>query len=209
MTQQNKSLNLEIDDVVVVFDQRGKVSDTEDAPDYYGVTFDTTGKTYSVNAEHIEVPSITDRVKTLADAIFELGAEHPYVKHWTLYNEQMHGNEGGMNDIAAYLQLRIIAEALNEGWYPNWADEDEYKYFPWFYIYTAEEWNAMSDEDKRRCVGCSYYNSYAYGGLVFAYAHNASTNSNTYSGSRLAFKSRDLAMYCGKQFIKIWADFIL
>ena len=34
----------------------------------------------------------------------------------------------------------------------------------------------------------SYFNAYAYGGLVFAYAYYASSNSNTNIGSRLAFR---------------------
>lgn len=32
----------------------------------------------------------------------------------------------------AYKKLATIAKALNLGWCPNWADFDEYKYYPWF-----------------------------------------------------------------------------
>ncbi|MCM1445867.1 MAG: hypothetical protein NC044_05625 [Prevotella sp.] len=207
MTQQNKSFN--IDDKIAVFDQLGTIVNTQDAPDYYGVQFKETGKTYAVRAEHIETLSITDRIKTLEDAIDALGEDNAYVKHLQIFNEQMNGCFSDQQDIKAFLELRIITAALNEGWTPDWSDEDEYKYFPWFYICTAEEWEAMSDEDKSRCVGRSYNNSGASGGLVCANAVNASSNSNSSIGSRLAFKSRDLAMYCGKQFIEIWADFIL
>jgi hypothetical protein len=34
----------------------------------------------------------------------------------------------------AYAKLFIIAEALNEGWVPDWADSDQYKYYPWLLV---------------------------------------------------------------------------
>ena len=59
-----------------------------------------------------------------------------------------------------------------------------------------------------RFVGRSNNNANANGGLVYANANNGSANSDTYIGSRLAFKSRDLAIYCGKQFIDIWINYL-
>ena len=38
-----------------------------------------------------------------------------------------------------------------------------------------------------RCVGRAHYGAFAYGGLVFAYANDASSSSRTYDGARLAF----------------------
>lgn len=158
--------------------------------------------------EHDDRP-ITERVKTLEDAISILGGDHPYVKHLTLYEQECHGNEEGMADILAYHQLRIICAALNEGWTPDWADTDQYKYYPWFTIYTKEEIDNMTEEEKSRVVGRANYYAYAYGGLVYSSAHNVSTYSYTSHGSRLAFKSRELAEYAGKQFGETYADFIL
>lgn len=68
----------------------------------------------------------------------------------------------------------------------------------------------MNDEDKECCrfVGRSYSHAYAYGGLVFADAGYGSASSGTDIGSRLAFKSRELAIYCGKQFIEIWINYL-
>lgn len=68
----------------------------------------------------------------------------------------------------------------------------------------------MDDEDKERCrfVGRSYSNADAHGGLVFADASYGSASSDTNVGSRLAFKSRELAIYCGKQFIEIWINYL-
>lgn len=35
-------------------------------------------------------------------------------------------------DEIAYKKLKVIVKALNEGWYPNWENESEYKYFNYF-----------------------------------------------------------------------------
>jgi len=43
---------------------------------------------------------------------------------------------------------------------------------------------------------------------VCANAFSASSVSSTGFGSRLAFKTRELAEYCGKQFIDIWEKFL-
>ena len=59
-----------------------------------------------------------------------------------------------------------------------------------------------------RFVGRSNSSALAYGGLVYANASFGSAYSNANIGSRLAFKSRDLAIYCGKQFIDIWINYL-
>lgn len=48
-----------------------------------------------------------------------------------------------------------------------------------------------------------------YAGLAFAYSRLAPSHATAYFGSRLCLKSDTLAVYCGKQFINIWADFCL
>lgn len=58
-----------------------------------------------------------------------------------------------------------------------------------------------------RVVGRANNNANANGGLVYANAFNASSNSYAYSGSRLAFKNEELAEYAAKQFGDIYADF--
>lgn len=147
---------------------------------------------------------IKERIKTFDDAIQELGEEHPYVK---AYREWMKVRLANQKDIEAYLKLRIIAAALNEGWEPKFT-KDEWRYFPWFYIYSKEELEEMDEEERSRVVGRADNNANAYGGLAVAHASGASSGSNSSSGSRLAFKSEELAVYCGQQFIDIWVDFI-
>lgn len=110
-------------------------------------------------------------------------------------------------DTNAYMRLRIIAAALNEGWEPQFT-KDEWRYFPYFVFYTQEEIDEMSEDEKAGVVFRS--NSFAspYGGVVFAYAYYDSSNTSADYGSRLAFRSRELAEYAGKQFVDIYADFV-
>ena len=141
---------------------------------------------------------IRDRVKTFEDACTVLGIDPDEWKKRHLMFDK---------DVLAYLKLRVIAKALNEGWYPKFT-EDERRYYPWFYIITKEEYDNLSAEEKRRCVGRAYGIASAGGGLVYASAVSASSYSYAGSGARLAFSNYDLAVYAGKQFIDIWADFV-
>jgi len=143
---------------------------------------------------------VTERVKTFEDAVRELGEEHPLVKEW-------HLGDGLSADLEAYLKLRIIAAALNEGWEPKFTT-DEYRYFPWFVLYTEEEYNELSDEDKARVVLRSFSHSDTLGGVAYVDASDDSSSTDSSYGSRLAFKNSDLAKYAGKQFIEIYADFV-
>jgi len=142
---------------------------------------------------------IRDRVKTFEDACTVLGIDPDEWKKKHLMLDK---------DVLAYLKLRVITQALNEGWYSKFT-EDERRYYPWFYILTQEENDNLSAEEKRRCVGRANLNASADGGLVCAYACYASSYSFTSYGARLAFSNYDLAVYVGKQFIDIWADFVL
>lgn len=152
---------------------------------------------------------VTERIKTFEDACNALGEAHALVLHYALYEQEMNGNYVDMGDITAYLKLRIVVAALNEGWAPDWGNKDEYKWYPWFYILTEEEYKNL-DEDKRcRVVGRANYNAHAYGGLVYAHAGGVSTFSNASYGSRLAFKSEELAEYAGEQFGELWASFLI
>jgi hypothetical protein len=150
--------------------------------------------------------SVMDRVKTFQDAVNELGYDNNLVK---AYKETMPTcTYTDAKDILAYLKLRIIAAALNEGWEPKFT-KDEWRYYPYFYVLTKEEYEHLKDDAKGRCVGRSSNNAYAGGGLVYASTSSGSAYSYTFSGVRLAFRTKELAQYAGKQFLDIWADFIL
>lgn len=151
-----------------------------------------------------ELP-IQVRVQTFEDAVRELGDEHPAVR---TYNSFKYGYSAKEPDVMAYLKLRIITAALNEGWEPQFT-EDERRWYCWYNLISKEDLDSMSEEEKkeRRVVGRAYYSAYASGGLVYSSAGYVSANSYTYYGSRLAFKSEELAEYAGKQFIEIYADY--
>ena len=153
--------------------------------------------------------NVMERVKTFQDAVNELGDDNPLVQQFVCVCNIAFNNSGVKldADIIAYLKLRIITAALNEGWEPQFT-EDEYRYYPYFYLITKEEYEQLSDEDKVRCVGRSDSVANAYGGLVFANAHNGSAYSDSLDGVRLAFRTSKLAKYAGKQFLDIWADFV-
>ena len=143
---------------------------------------------------------VTERVKTFDDAVRELGDEHPLVKEW-------HLGDGLSADLEAYLKLRIITLALNEGWTPKFTT-DEYRYFPWFVLYTEDEYNNLSDDEKARVVYRSSGSANARGGVSFASASYDSAFVYAYVGSRLAFKNRELAVYAGNQFVEIYANYV-
>lgn len=169
------------------------------------------GKTVLVMVDEKDNRPVSERIKTFEDACNELGEDHPMVSVYDALVTRANGEQSLAEwmgkDVVAFLKLRIITEALNEGWHPKFT-EDEYRYYPWFYIYTKEEYDNFSEEEKRRCVGRASGNAYAYGGLVCASASYASSYSRTSYGARLAFSNRDLAEYAGRQFIDIWADFV-
>lgn len=164
--------------------------------------------TKAFGEEALKSQDIKERIKTFEDAVNAIGEDHPIVAQYKTINSAFKEADNNLH-LFAYTRLAIIAEALNEGWRPEYT-EDEYRYYPWFGLYTQEEYDDMDDEDKERCrfVGRSSYSAYAYGGLVCAYASYGSANSDTNVGSRLAFKSRELAIYCGKQFIEIWINYL-
>lgn len=170
------------------------------------------GKTVLVMVDEKDNRPVTERIKTFEDACNELGEDNLMVRVYQTLIARAGKTEQSLaewmgKDVVAFLKLRIITEALNEGWHPKFT-EDEYRYYPWFYIYTKEEYDNFSEEEKRRCVGRAGSSASAGGGLVCSSASSASSSSYTNNGVRLAFSTRELAEYAGKQFIDIWADFV-
>lgn len=78
-------------------------------------------------------------------------------------------------DEIAYRMAKMVAKVFNEGWTPDWSNSNEYKYFPYFTIGSPA-------------------------GVGFAYHGYDSWFTISLVGSRLAFKSGDLAAHAGKLF---------
>ena len=121
---------------------------------------------------------ITERIKTFDDAFRALGAKHPLVQEFV--NKISYNSSP---DLEAYMMLRIICAALNEGWVANYHNLEQDKWFPWF--------------------------TYRDGGFVYALAGNSASYSNAYHGVRLAYRTKELAEYAGKQFVDIYKKLLL
>ena len=148
-----------------------------------------------VDEQKVDNRPVTERIKTFTDACNALGDEHPLVKeYWGVVNVDLDITQ----DLIAYLKLRIIVAALNEGWEPKF-EKGEYRYYPWFYLYTKEQYDELDDEEKGRCVLRSGYYTFSSYGFAYSFSH---------VGSRLAFRTRELAAYAGRQFTEEWADFM-
>lgn len=144
---------------------------------------------------------VTERIKTFEDAARAMGINDP--KAW----EDNYSNFEP--DILAYFKLRIICAALNEGWKPQFTD-NELRYYPWFWLYTQGQIDNMDEDDKKECCLMSlddYQTEYA--GLAYARSVGTPSYSSARIGSHHCLKSDALADYAGKQFMSLWADFYL
>ena len=94
---------------------------------------------------------IRERIKTFADALHELGNENPLVLAYQNTNLRDSDVASNNKDIIAYLKLRIIVAALNEGWEPQFIP-GECRWAPYFVLYTKEEIDEMDEETKARVV---------------------------------------------------------
>lgn len=137
-------------------------------------------------------------IKTYEDACKALGIS-PF-QEW----------EDDEPDEIAYKKLKVISKAL---WgkdfipYPD-PEGNELYWYPWLVLYTQDEIDNM-DSDK---AGSLLSGSATYGataGFGFLYTHNRSSYSTANIGFRLCQKTEAQAEYFGKQFIELWADFLL
>ncbi len=90
--------------------------------------------------------------------------------------------DNDLKSIEAYTKLIIVARALNEGWEPNWQDSSERKWYPYFNLTSG--------------FACSVT------GCVWA-------DTGTGAGSRLCFKTEELARYASTQFIELYKKYMI
>jgi hypothetical protein len=128
---------------------------------------------------------IRDRIKTFKDAVNYINSvSGTLVDNNLYYYNNLDYCKDLSKDEIAYGKLKLIAEALNEGWVPDWKDGNQKKFVPHF--------NTLSPS------GFAFFStSYRYSYPSAGYA------------SRLCFKSDELAKYAGIQFLKLYKDFIL
>ena len=155
--------------------------------------------------------NVMERIKTFEDAVVELS------------NRAMNGDKdagklldewkiiifsANSKDLLAYLKLRIITYALNEGWKPKITNGESRWYF-WYDLINKERYDKLSAEEKSCVISRGGSSANAYYGLVYAHPNYAYLGSGTCYGSRLVFKSEELAEYAGKQFVEIYEGYCL
>lgn len=184
--------------------QKAVLANVVEAPEMKRSIFDFTLKEQTMSWKDI---------KTFDDACAVLGGDNNKLveAYYHALGSVGDGDEEDFKelvgaDTVAYLKLRIITAAINEGWEPKFT-EDEWRYYPWFYLFTEEEYSHFSEEKKRRCVLRACSNAGASGGLVYASADVASTVSGASVGACLAFESEEKAQHAGVHFKELWADF--
>ena len=161
-----------------------------------------------------EPKDVTERIKTIYDAMCELErrAELGDREAKQLIEEYDSENiSDASDDIFAYLQLRIITAALNEGWKPQFT-KDEKRWFPYFILWTKNEIDNMSDEkkDKENLLLWSGSDSFGrHGGSSLFSSHVGFSDEDSILGYRLAYKTKALAGYAGRQFASFYARFYI
>ena len=86
-------------------------------------------------------------------------------------------------DTINYEKVKLIVKAINQGWYPDWKDRKQYKYFPWFEIDKA--------------------------GAFCLYVLDSAFLVGVAVGSRLCFESSEKCKYAAEQFIDIYKQYLL
>jgi hypothetical protein len=84
-------------------------------------------------------------------------------------------------DEKAYKLLKWMVSVLNEGWEPDWNDSNQAKYYPYFNMGGSSGFRLCDFDDWRSL-------------------------SNV--GSRLCFKSKELALYAGERFVELYKQFM-
>lgn len=146
--------------------------------------------TININGKETEIELTPEQIKKIkaldmkiTDRIktFEdaLEACPPSDKVKTLLN--YNGADKQMISTQAHAKISIIAKALNQGWVPDFDNSNETKYYPWF------EYSP---------------------GVGFSFSDCDGGGDGSFVGSRLCFKTRELAEYAGKQFQSIYNDFL-
>lgn len=139
---------------------------------------------------------VTERIKTFEDALLELDVRASNGDNTAkiLYHDWCHVTTNS-DDLIAFLKLRIITAALNEGWEPKFT-KGERRFYVLYNLTTKEKYDKLSAEDKSRAVYLG--GSYACASVFASYAESSCCYS-------LAFKNKKLAVYASRQFADIYA----
>lgn len=121
--------------------------------------------------------SVIERIKTVEDVLRELGNDQEVL----IYNKLLTILDADSHVVNNQMAV-LITKAMNEGWVPDWANSNEYKYFIWFEM-----------------RGSSGFQFHGYGYWT----------ADSAVGSRLCFSSRERAEHAGKTFQHIYEKFMV
>ncbi|SNA77707.1 hypothetical protein [Flavobacterium psychrophilum] len=141
------------------------------APNGQVIDYNEANGTINFVAEPLD---IKERIKTFDDVLSKLQI---------IPRDFAQQCDGLSKDEVAYRKIKLIVQAFNEGWTPDWTNSNERKYVLWFVMGSPSG------------GGFSYY----------GYDDWLATSR---VGSRLCFKSSDLAKHAGNLFLDIYKDFL-
>lgn len=135
-------------------------------------------------------------IKTFADACEKLGMkEH-------LLTGSMGGDRETQGQAQALYKLLIIQKAINNG---KWCDKDGLSYYPYWVLYSKEEMERMSEEEKQRkgikqLLSCTDAYHTELAGVRCAAAYPRGAAAYTLYGFPLCFNNKKAAIYAAHQF---------
>ena len=155
-------------------------------------------------------PNLDDytTIKTYEDACEALGEEPlPYEPNpiMTLYGIDYEVPP----HIIALMKLETISRAL---WGKDWMPEPDASgsklfYYPVFALYTKYEIDNMDEDGRGAFLSASApYGASACFGCLYTVGRSSSAGAD--NGFRLCQETREKALYLGKQFLELWAEYL-
>lgn len=140
------------------------------------------------SASKMERKIVIGRIKTFEDACNELKMITPVIFSTDC-------SDLVDKSVLAYAKLCIVAKALNEDWKIDIKDKKQTVWVNWL--------------DLRSVIFGGTAHNGANAGLGFSNSNSAPSSTIPIVGSRLCFKSAELADYCRIQFKDLWIEYLL
>lgn len=111
--------------------------------------------------------------------------------------------------VIALMKLETVSRAL---WgkdfqpQPDGEGSNSY-YFPWFALYTQKEVDDMSEKDRGALLSANA-DVGAHAGFGCLHTNGRSSHAGADVGFRLCQETEEKAIYFGRQFVKLWAEYI-
>lgn len=136
------------------------------------------------------------KIETFADACMRLGISAAPL----LVNSL--GDTEAFLQANAFYKLMIIQKAINNG---KWRDEEGWSFYPYWVLYSKEEMERMSEEEKQRkgirqLLSCADADSTGSAGVRCAVADHRGESTHADFGFPLCFNSEEAALYAAHQF---------